>query len=271
LRSILTVRTSRRALLGNAAALFLRWPFLGCSPTAVANKTTVRLGDDQVEIVITERGPGGLTFISLHENEQTAVTAVRHLLQLRGGRLVELRSRGQRLVSFRLRETEYTFDPNRIFTDVGLEKSLRLYGPYSDAAQDAAKQLRKRLLTSFRPGPKPIVAVHNNANKGYSLTSYEAGGSLEHEAASVGVNAKADTADFFVVLDPGLFTLLRAAGFNVVLQSSTPTDDGSLSVYCQRRRIPYVNVEAGHGHTVEQQRMLEALFNTLKDHGGKSG
>jgi hypothetical protein len=47
----------------------------------------------------------------------------------------------------------------------------------------------------------------------------------------------------------------------VVLQHHRPQDDGSLSVYAAKKKIPYINIEALHGHLDEQIRMLE----TLKD------
>lgn len=41
------------------------------------------------------------------------------------------------------------------------------------------------------------------------------------------------------------------------------TDDGSLSVRAARNGLPYVNVEAQHGHREQQVRMLEALHRAL--------
>jgi hypothetical protein len=49
---------------------------------------------------------------------------------------------------------------------------------------------------------------------------------------------------------------LQQAGFSAVLQSRTPTDDGSLSVWYQQRDRPYVNVEARYSALEEQRRML---------------
>jgi hypothetical protein len=43
------------------------------------------------------------------------------------------------------------------------------------------------------------------------------------------------------------------------------TDDGSLSVYCGKLGIPYVNVEAQHGHLVRQLKMLIFAFQELVD------
>ena len=222
--------------------------------------TTVQIGRAAIRILSTDRAPQGFTFLSLHENEQTAVEAVRQFIGRRGGRLIELKGQGQRLVSFELGRTRYSFDPNRIFTDIGLQKSLRMYGPYSRPAHEAVVQLRTALLKSIAGRSKFVVAVHNNTNGILSAESYKPGGEFQSEASRVAINPKLDPDDFFLVLNPALVERLRAAGFNVILQSAKPTDDGSLSVYCQQAGIPYVNVEAEQGHLSEEVRMLEALI-----------
>ena len=222
--------------------------------------TTVRLGSTAVQIRSSDRQPQKLTFLSVHENEQTAVVAARRVIERHGGRLIELKARGQRLVSFELDRTRYTFDPNRIFTDIGLEKSLRRYGRYSKAAHEAVVQLRDALLKTIRNDLQLVVAVHNNTSGDLSVESYKRGGELQAEASRVAINPKLDPDDFFLVLNPTLFERLQAAGFNVVLQSAKPTDDGSLSVYSQQAGIPYVNVESRYGHLSAQIRMLEALL-----------
>ena len=50
-----------------------------------------------------------------------------------------------------------------------------------------------------------------------------------------------DTDDFFFVTDDGLYQGLLQRGYHVVLQDNQrATDDGSLSVFCGKRGIPYV-------------------------------
>jgi hypothetical protein len=225
-------------------------------------KATLRLGDDSIQLVTTDTGIAGFTFLSLHQNEQTGVIAARRLISQHGGRLIEVRQSGQRLLSFSLMGIHYRVDPNRIFTNPGIEKSLRLYGRFSQPALAAVVRFREELLANILGDhPRLIVAVHNN--EGMSIENYRAGGSLQREAASVAANPKLHGHDFFLSWDASFFQRLQAAGFNVVLQSLTPTDDGSLSVYCQQHRVPYVNVEAEFGHLEEQSRMLDAVIRVL--------
>ena len=218
------------------------------------------LGDTPVELRVRQTGPAGLRLLSLHENEQTAVAAAGALLQRRPGTLIELRSRGRRLVSFRDGLRPFAFDPNRIFSDAGIALTLRRHGSLTPAAEAAVRRLRDAVLALIDGHPdEPVVALHNNRAGRYSVLQYQPGGDHVGDAGAVAVQPGHAPQDFFVVTRAALFERLRDAGFNVVLQSDQPADDGSLSVWFQQQRRAYVNVEARHGHLREQQRMLEAV------------
>lgn len=258
MQHLLSTRVGRRELLGNFACAFLL-PGIAPGNQAVIEtaKTTVLLGDSTVELAVTGHSPPGFTYVHVHENEKTSVEAAAQFIQQRRGRLIELKARGTRLVIFRLGGVLYTFDPNRIFTDVGIEKTLRQHGLYSRPAHESVAALRNALIGLVRKDPRLIIAVHNNQEM--SVESYSAGHEFEHEAAQVSINLRRSVHDFFLVLDTRHFELLRKAGFNVVLQSADPTDDGSMSVWSAKTGLHYINVEAGYGHVNEQTEMLEAV------------
>ena len=46
--------------------------------------------------------------------------------------------------------------------------------------------------------------------------------------------------------------------------NATVTDDGSLSVYAGLKKIDYINIEAEHGKTAQQKRMLLATLQYIK-------
>jgi hypothetical protein len=231
----------------------------------VVQRQEVWLGRTSVQLVVSEREPGGLTFVSLHENERTAVQAARQLIDHHPGRLVELRSRGARLVTFWLGATPHVFDPNRIFTEVGIEKTLRHYGSFSRPAQSAIGPLREAILALLPTRrEQPLVAVHNNQEGAYSIAQYRSGGPYSADAEVVVEAPGRSPGDFFLVTNRSWFERLRQAGFSVVLQSRTPTDDGSLSVWCQQRDQPYVNVEARYGVLEEQHRMLQSVADLAR-------
>ncbi|PIR86080.1 protein tyrosine phosphatase [Candidatus Kaiserbacteria bacterium CG10_big_fil_rev_8_21_14_0_10_44_10] len=218
---------------------------------------TYMVGETPVKIVTTRFGGGGHTFVALHENESTSVSAAKKVLRTKGGVLVELKHGGGRDLSFRYKGKTYTVDPNRIFTDAGIRKTLG--ASYSTEAHEVVNGLAHAILS--RLSRSAIVSLHNNTNGSYSIKSYEPG---KQYARDVSVPPHIvpghDTDDFFFVTSSRIFGVLKSKGFNVALQSSSGTDDGSLSVYCVQRGIPYVNVEAQKGHLSQQIEMIEALF-----------
>ncbi len=228
--------------------------------------TEVRLGESPVVIVIHQSEAPGPTYISLHDDENTAVRAAQAMIHRQGGRLVEIRHTGARNVSFVLGGTSYTFDPNRMFTDRGATASLKKLGPFSGGALTEVRHFARRLLEVVDlQSLDRVVTMHNNTEGHYSAASYAAGGTYEREAAAVYLPPEADADDFFFVTTRRLYDALAGGPHPVVLQDNARmTDDGSLSVYCGQRGIAYVNVEAQHGHRKEQVRMLEYLAEELK-------
>ncbi|MEM7700105.1 MAG: M15 family peptidase, partial [Verrucomicrobiota bacterium] len=108
-----------------------------------------------------------------------------------------------------------------------------------------------------------VIALHNNTDGGYSLLSYLPGGSEAAAGADVH-RSGADTDNFFLVTQERLFRSLKARNFNVALQDNrNAPEDGSLSVYCGKKGISYINVEAQHGDSAAQTQMLKALFEIL--------
>lgn len=225
----------------------------GSLTTGEANAGTITymLGETPVRIVVSGRGQ--YTFVALHENESTSVAAAR---AVRAGRLVEIKHGGGREVRFVIGNKRYSIDPNRMFTDAGIRRHLK--GGHDAQAISAVKGLAAEVVK--RLDRRVVISLHNNTNGGYSIKSYQPGQQYARDAQGVHVSADADPDDFFFATSAKFFRAAQAANFNVALQSSAVTDDGSLSVFCSRQGIPYVNVEAQHGHASVQKSMIEALL-----------
>ena len=224
------------------------------------------MGDTRVRVVVAEvtrKGSEGLIYFHPHENEHGSAVVTRHTVQVAGGRLVEIRCEGDRLITFRLKGSTYSFDPNRMFTDAGLQRSLSHFGPFSPEALDCGRNLRHAVLNQLGEGKTPIVAVHNNAEDGVNALAYRKGGQFAAQASKVAINPKEKPHNFFLVLDEGLFSRLHHAGFNTVLESPHVSDDGSLAFLCLQHQWPFINVEASEGDINQQQRMLDALPKAL--------
>ncbi len=244
-------------------------------------RQTVWLGDTAVQLQRQRAQLGGLRYLNLHQNERTSVAAASALLsgeagptRLAGptgptgptgqpgqpGELITLLAQGQRLVIFRIGLRPFVFDPNRIFTEPGLDMTLRRYGSSTPAAQAAVRGLRDAVLALLpATDPTPVVALHNNGAGQYGMRSYRPGGSNAADARRIKEQPGHDPDDFFLVTTDDWFEALSAAGFNVVQQGPGVLDDGSLSVWFAQQRRPYLNVEARHGHFAEQRAMLAAV------------
>jgi hypothetical protein len=102
----------------------------------------------------------------------------------------------------------------------------------------------------------------------YSALSYAGGGSLARDAEDVFIHDGSDPDDFFFVTERVVFDALKRRGYNTVLQGNRRvTDDGSLSVYCGKANVLYVNVEAEQGKLKEQTRMILDLNTILEELG----
>lgn len=209
----------------------------------------VMVGDEQVRIKhIAGRGK---TFIHVHHNEQTALKAAQAVIRKEGGSLITLEHSGGRNIVFHLHNKRYEFDPNRIYTDQGIKKTLSALSHYTPAAHREVKKLADKIKQLLPKGK--VIAVHNNAS--YSLKDYLPGNSLEQDAQAIHILPRNYYRNFYLVTKIGDFLRLKSQGYNGVLQKNTATDDGSLSVYLAKN--DYINVEAGYDQLIEQIKMLQ--------------
>jgi hypothetical protein len=234
-----------------------------CSQQAVTPDPVIRhvvpLGSSAVVIEqtrLTDSLP--YFFVHLHDNETTAAEIAKQVAAREGIMLIRILNQRERLIRFQQSGGQLQVDPNRIFSDTGIRKTLALYNRYSEEAFRAVQQFRNRLLQLLDHN-KTIIALHNNTDNRFSILHYQEAGNLPMH-----VNAEHDPDDFFLTNNRELFDLLRAANFNVVLEEASRVDeDGSLSLYCSRKNIRYINVEAEHGHQQQQAAMLDALLRIL--------
>ena len=218
------------------------------------------LGDTLIPIEVKQMPGNEICYICLHDDEYTAYEAAQEMLRQAGGYLLSVKTGGKRLVSFTLNNEEYTFDPNRIFTDRG--RRLTLNGPPERIAdaREAAADFANLLTGAVASTQKHVVALHNNEDARYSVDSYIRDGQLEKNAAMCYLSDKEKPFNFFYVTTREVFNYLMENDVNVVLQHNQEVeDDGSLSVYCAQKEIPYVNLEVKKGQKQEQVRMLMLL------------
>lgn len=241
---------------------------------------SIKIGNTEVKAKLYQNKglDSDITYLNLHRNENVSVQAAKDTVKNQGGRLIYLEHPGQRYISFNLDGKEYEFDTNRIFTDKGIESTLKERGNYSTRAFSEVKKFQEWLLRTYELGKsKVIVAVHNNTNESYSIKWYMKGGKYEKDAKEVHQEKDKDADNFFFVSEKDSFDHLKSQGYNVALQADVPTDDGSLSVYWARKNkekdtSPYINVEAQNSsdQLEEQKKMLLAIHRRYCDYSKRS-
>jgi hypothetical protein len=208
----------------------------------------------------------GLSFLNLHENENTSVVAVRSFLLSNGGSLTKFAKGNTRTISFSMtvsqtgKTTTYTFDPNRMFTPEGIKATLDEYSTYSSSAAAEVEEFANNVLSLYEFSTQSIVlALHNNGGQ-YGAKSYLPGGSYANDAEKVHIENGTNPSDFFYVVDPYYYDSLALAGYNVVLQNNeTVTNDGSLSYYSGLQGRPYINFESQAEFTSYGQQVVIQL------------
>lgn len=193
----------------------------------------------------------GKDFIHLHQNETTALSAAKQYIKQHGGSLITLKHKGTRNISFKINKKRYEFDPNRIYTDSGIKKTLSSFGHYDKRAHQEVKKLAKK-ISSLLPKGK-IIAVHNNEN--YSLKSYFPGNEYAKDAALINSEKKSFFRNFFLVTKKQEHRRLAHKKFNSILQSNRAEDDGSLSILLKDKN--YINIEAGYDQFKVQMNMIK--------------
>ena len=250
----------------------------------------VNLGETPISFTTSTYGKEKqeISFINLHRNESISVDQSKNVLfSIQKFSVVEIGHSGTRNVNFKYKNKTYEIDPNRIFSKGGIKKTLLEYNGKIENTLllelvDLVDKFAQNYISKYINGKKVIIALHNNTpNKtksdGYSIYSYEKGGS-EYEKGNTDktiadnphINSKQDMDDFFVTNRKEYFDAFVTKGYNVVLQSKNPEEDGSLSVYAEKNNISYINIEAeqvlnkNEGHKEAQKQMILAVTKLIE-------
>ena len=205
-----------------------------------------------------------MVFISLHDDETTSVDAAKRILQEYGGLLIEIENKAQRNIRFKLGRHFFTVDPNTIFSKEGIKKSLQQLGRTSGKAVNEVEKLGQRIIRLIPEKTTCIISLHNNTPDLFSVMEYAARNKRSVDSKKVYVNPEQDLDDFFLTTDNNLYKKLADKGFNTILQDNKNcTEDGSLSVYCGKKNIRYINCETEHGKAEQYYEMMKTLVAAL--------
>ncbi|HRG25914.1 MAG TPA: hypothetical protein PLL23_16050 [Chitinophagaceae bacterium] len=223
------------------------------------------LGNRTVIIKVIQYGePNGIYCINMHDNEGTAVEGAVPVLEMTGGTLIRVENFRQRVIKFRLNGVLYGFDPNRIYSRIGIGQTLRDNRNYSLKAVQEIEKFAGRLLSLIPDTAKCLVALHNNTNDLFSIKSYIPGGIRQKDAKAVYYNETEDVDDIALTTDSLVYKVMADAGYNSIWQDNVKAKkDGSLSVYSGEKGIRYINIETEHGKVEQYRIMFEKLMAWL--------
>jgi hypothetical protein len=206
-----------------------------------------------------------ILILSIHSDELASRKAARSFVKNNPEiSYVEIDGGGKRRIFLRPNADNISIDPNRMFTRYGIEKDLIRSGEVNNYDVELIYKFSQSYVNKFLNTADIIIAVHNNASGGYSIKSYLAGGAEASSASQVSMVSGQNEDNFYLVTTQDLFDKVQDLGYNVVLQSNQPADDGSLSVFCAKKGISYINLEVLHGEYELQLRMLEDLVREIK-------
>ncbi len=251
---------------------FLFFFFFGFNFSGFAQTSCFfEMGDSSISIVReNENSESNILFINVHENEATSVNALRFFDLGICYEFVWLQHNATRRIYFNHKEEVFSVDPNRIFSHEGIIETLtydKVPGCFSTPnrkAERMAKSLAHEIL-KYVHDAEWIISLHNNTPDNYSIKSYLPGGDEAQNTKEVFINEERDPDDFIYTTDQHLFDELKKKKINVILQDNVNCiNDGSLSVYCGLKGIPYANVEAEDGHIEEQMRLIAAVVEVVE-------
>lgn len=211
---------------------------------------------------VIRNGHAPRRYLLIHGNEETARQVLTRHIETHDGIafIIENHTRNVTIDSGQI-------DPNRMFSRIGAEISLKNLNPDMPpdriaAALDLLDRHREGLVRALLPPAGGLlVALHNNS-EGYSV--------LDEQPISdqVSMREPNDPHAFFLCTDPKDFRILATSPYNVVLQQHGPTqDDGSLSRLAASRGVRYVNLEVRLGNAARQKEMLDWLEWNLSGPG----
>ena len=243
----------------------LLWPILSWSQDSSIMETKFKLGNTKIGIYEQNSAASrDVIFLNVHEDETTSIEALYRYADIDAINFFYLRHKWTRRITFKLKGTEFDFDPNRIFTKKGRKQTLKDGANYSGKANRQVKKLAEAILERLPEG-HTVVAVHNNTDENYSIKSYALGGEEAENTKRVFINPDTDPDDFIYTTDSYFYEAFKKMGVNVILQDNKGyVNDGSLSVYCGENGIPYINIETQKGHFDAQMNLIEQVLQVVR-------
>lgn len=233
---------------------------MNCAPLLSQDSIVLKMGAADIRLEYIGNKFDSLVFLNLHSNEQTSIKAIKQVLPDSMGLYYGLLAEENRELNVVVDGEQVAFDPNRVFTKNGINKTLKRYSCHSEVNCELANEFALNLITLLSKA-KTIIAVHNSTDGDYCINSILESSYENSDIEAIHINPTRDEDDFYLVTQKEKFDYFKERGYNVVLQDNlNAEDDGSLSVYCGRKNIDYINIECENGHVLEQVEMIKEVY-----------
>jgi hypothetical protein len=249
----------------NLFLIFFILPVIGYSQNkSVMSEKTIVLGDSTVVLKHNKvNSKSNILFLNIHEDEHTSIEAVEEFSKTTPTNFAYLVHNKTRRVHFNCGKLKYSVDPNRIYTAKGRKATIEPKQRFKFKPNRIAKKIAYEIINLVNQYGI-IVTMHNNTDVNYSIKSYLPGNDESGNTADVFVTENWDADDFVYTTHKSYFDYLKANDVNVILQDNTDfVNDGSLSVYCGIKGVPYLNIEAQKGHLKEQIELVKIVYKML--------
>jgi len=243
--------------------LFLGSAISFSQSSKIMNKT-IKLAKTKIELKQVKQAKNNdILFLNIHQDEQTSIDAIQVFSKDIPLNFAYFNHKKTRRIKYQIGKNTFTVDPNRIYTKEGREKTIESEHQITLRSKMVAKKLAKEIIQLISHY-QTIVTLHNNSDVNYSIKSYLPNGDEAENTAEVYINPNMDADDFIYTTEKRFFDYLKNANYNVILQDNTHfVNDGSLSVYCGIKGIPYINIEAQLGHFNEQLELIKVIYEML--------
>ncbi|MGE4130797.1 MAG: hypothetical protein AB7F86_04120 [Bdellovibrionales bacterium] len=213
-----------------------------------------------------------LFYFHMHINERAAKLAGEQRVQEKGGTFMYLHHySGQRNMRVIVNGTPYKFDPNRIFTDKGLQTSLEPKPNRADLDEfrKFVVWVKRNILLALQNRRRPMVtALHNNTDDdthGRLLSILTEKDLLQIDNQLVNQNTGWDIDDFFIATWPTTYqSLVDGHNPNISLRLAQPRNIGYLSNWMIEEGIEYLNIESETDQLPRALRMLDIVQATFQ-------
>lgn len=239
-------------------------------PGVLAFTQTNRISQGAAIMKFNSQKSPHVNWLVIHQDEKDAIDVMRWAVKTFGGNsyLIQNKNRPHKRILKEIRGRNYFYyDPNRIFTDIGIRKTLAHCNRHVKRIKRTGYQILKSQIRQgfvrFLPLNRKtyLVALHNNDKRSsISVLDY-----YRKKGFFIFRNPKEQIKNFVIVTQKEDFEILMKNGINVVWQYvvNDQNNDGSLSIYCSQNKIPYINIEAVYGDKESQKKMTQIVYQKI--------